>query len=141
MIPKTGRAIILENNQIISIKRTKYNDDGSIKRIYYTFPGGHVEGNESYEEAAIREVYEELGLKVEIRKEFMYIHNEELNRDEKFFQVNIKGGKLGTGNGPEFKNVDYKKYGKYEIVKINIKALQEYNLLPMEVKNRIIDEL
>ena len=141
MIPKTGRAIICENNQIIFVKRTKYDKNGSIERIYYTFPGGHVEANESYEEATIREVYEELGLNIEITKEFMHIKNKELNREEKFFLVCVKSGKLGTGNGPEFENIDYYKYGKYEIVKINKSDLLNYNILPIEVKNRIIEDL
>ncbi len=141
MIPKTGRAIIFNNNNIIFIKRTKYNEDGSIKKEYYTFPGGHLEGNESYEEATIREVYEELGIDVDIVRELVYLHNKDLNRDEKFFLANIMGGKLGTGNGPEFKNIDYLKYGKYEIVQIDKKDLNDYNILPIEVKKKIIDEL
>ena len=141
MLPKTGRAIIIDNDEIIFIKRTKYNEDGSVKKIYYTFPGGHVEGIESYEEATIREVYEELGLIIEINKEFMHLKNEEINKEEKFFLVCVKDGKLGSGNGPEFKNVDYLKYGKYEIVKIKKIDLNNYNILPIEVKDRIIEEL
>ena len=136
---KTGRAIILKDNSIIFVKRTKYNEDGSIKTVYYTFPGGHLEGNETFEQATIREVYEELSVNVEIEKEFMELYNKELNRSEKFFLVNINSGIIQNGNGPEFQNVDYKKYGKYEIVSINIKDLEKYNILPIEVKNKIIE--
>ena len=109
---KTGRAIIIENNSIITIKRTKYNEDGTIKRIYYTFPGGHLEGEETFKQATIREVYEELSIDVEIESEFMSLFNKELDRDEKFFLVKIKSGKIQKGNGPEFANTDYQKYGK-----------------------------
>lgn len=141
MIPRTGRAIILtENNEIITIKRTRYNEDGSIKRLYYTFPGGHLEGVETYEEATIREVYEELGINVELENEFLSLCNEDLQRDEKFYIAKIVSGTIGTGNGPEFQNIDYKKYGKYEIVNIKINELEDYNLLPIEVKEKIIDK-
>ena len=136
---KTGRAIIIKNNYIIFVKRTKYNEDGTVKNIYYTFPGGHLEGNETFEQATIREVYEELSVNVEIEKEFMELYNKELNRSEKFFLVNIISGIIQNGNGPEFQNVDYKKYGKYEIVSINIQDLERYNILPIEVKNKIIE--
>lgn len=140
MVAKTGRAIIMDkNNDIIFVKRTKYNEDMSINKVYYTFPGGHLEGEETFEEATIREVYEELGVEVFIDKEFIHLFNEELNRDEIFYTAHILSGKLGTGNGPEFQNVDYTKYGKYEIVKINKKNLNEYNVLPIEVKNKILE--
>ncbi|NLL39034.1 MAG: NUDIX domain-containing protein [Clostridiales bacterium] len=33
---------------------------------YYGFPKGHMEGNETEEETAVREIYEETGLKVKI---------------------------------------------------------------------------
>lgn len=141
MDPKTGRAIIKYNDGIIFIKRTKYNEDGSIKKEYYTFPGGHLENDETYEEATIREVEEELGLIIEIKSKFMYLYNEDLERKETFFLAKIIGGKIGTGTGPEFQNVDYIKYGKYEIVVLDKKEIENYNILPIEVKNKIINEL
>lgn len=138
MEEKTGRAIIKYNSGILFIKRTKYNQDGSIKNIYYTLPGGHLEENENYKDAAVREVEEELGLKVKIISEFIHLYNNDLERDEVFFLADIIGGKLGTGNGPEFQNSDYIKYGKYEIEILDLKKIKEYNILPIEVKNKII---
>ena len=106
MLARTGRAIIIKDNNLVLIKRTKYNEDGSIKNIYYTFPGGHLEGDETFEQATIRELYEELSINVEIEKEFLYLHNKDLNRDEKFYLVNIIAGEIKPGNGPEFEKVD-----------------------------------
>lgn len=136
---KTARAIIFvdENKtNFISIKRTKYKD-GVENKIYYTFPGGHLEGSETYEQAVIREVYEELGLKVSIIEEFTSIYNEDLNRDETFFICEILEGEIGTGQGPEWTNVNYEKYGKYEIEQININKMDAYNILPIEIKKKI----
>ena len=135
MVERTGRAIIFDkNDNIIFIKRKKFNKDMSINKIYYTFPGGHLEGNESFEEAVIREVYEELSLKISIDKEFIHLFNKDLKRDEIFYISNIIGGVLHAGNGPEFQNIDYLKYGKYEIVSLNKGELGKYNILPVEVK-------
>lgn len=142
MVAKTGRAVIIDdNNDVIFIKRTKFNEDMSIKNIYYTFPGGHLEGEETFEEATVREVYEELGVNILLDKEFIHLFNEELKRDEVFYISHIVSGKIGTGNGPEFQVVDYLKYGKYEIVKINKSELTNYNILPIEVKEKILEEL
>ena len=54
------RAIIFIDDKIALIYRNKFEN------IYYSLPGGGVEGNETLEEATIREVKEELNLDVEV---------------------------------------------------------------------------
>lgn len=133
----TSRGIIfkeVDNKKcIISIKRTKFKENGEY--VYYTFPGGHVEENESFETAVIREIYEELGIEVSIEKLFKDIFNEDLKRRELFYICNYESGNIGTGNGEEWQNVDYEKYGKYEICYIPINEIPNYNLLPNEIAN------
>ena len=75
---EAARAILLVNNDIVTIKRTKYNGDSEY--VYYTLPGGHVEKGETFEETVIREVEEELGIKVKIEEEFMSIYNEDIDK-------------------------------------------------------------
>ena len=138
---KTARGIIeiIHQNKkcIVSIKRTKFKDKNVIKE-YYTLPGGHVEDKERFEEALIREVKEEIDIDIKIEKLFAHIYNKDLDRDEKFFICNYKNGKIKKGNGPEWENTDYEKYGKYEIVYLEVEKLKEYNLLPLEVKEMLI---
>lgn len=135
----TSRAIILKKDDkgkyFISIKRTKYNGDSEY--VYYTFPGGHVEENETFEETLIREVKEELGIEILIVSEFESIFNEDLNRDEKFYLCEHKSGIIGTGNGPEWTNVNIEKYGKYEIERIYIDEIKYYNILPKEIASKL----
>jgi mutator protein MutT len=52
--------ILIKDNKIFLLKRdnTGY-DDGK-----YAFPGGHLEGNETLRQAAIREAYEEIGITI-----------------------------------------------------------------------------
>lgn len=137
---KTGRAIILIDDKIVTIKRTKYKDKSIVKE-YYTFPGGHVEDGESFEIATIRELKEELGIDTIIDKEYIHIYNKDLNRNEKFFICSYVSGEFGTGNGPEFTDTNYEKYGKYEIVLLEKNKIKNYNLLPIEVKELLIEDI
>jgi 8-oxo-dGTP pyrophosphatase MutT (NUDIX family) len=141
-IAKTGRAIIeIEKNSkkcIISIKRTKIRDGKEY--IYYTLPGGHVENEESFEETTIREVNEELGIDIRIDEEFAHVFNKDLNKDEKFFICTYLKGTIGTGTGPEFTNYNLELYGKYDIEYIEVIKISEYNLLPIYIKNMLIEK-
>jgi 8-oxo-dGTP diphosphatase len=58
-----SQAIILQNNQILMVKQYVQRGD-----IVWNFPGGGIEENESPEEACIREVKEETGFEVEIKR-------------------------------------------------------------------------
>ena len=40
---------------------------------YYGFPKGHIEGDETEEETALREIYEETGLKVDVIPDFRFV--------------------------------------------------------------------
>jgi len=63
-IKKAGCVILSENNpdKVLLINRKKQGD--------WSFPKGHVEKGESYEECAIREVKEETGLNVTLSEVF-----------------------------------------------------------------------
>lgn len=56
-----GAVIINEKNEILLLKRNKDPEQGC-----WTIPGGTVEFGETVEEAIIREVKEEIGVKIEI---------------------------------------------------------------------------
>lgn len=136
----TARGIIFTNenkDKIISIKRTKYVG-GKVSKVYYTFPGGHVEGKETCVETLIREVEEELSIKVKNIEEFEHIYNEELKRDELFYTCVYSSGVLSKGNGPEWQNPDCNKYGDYEIVVIDVADVEKYNFLPIDIKSKVI---
>ena len=50
------RGIIVQDGQLVMVHSLKYD--------YYKFPGGGIEAGETHEEALIREVHEETGLRV-----------------------------------------------------------------------------
>jgi len=134
----TARAIIKINDNYVFMKREK-KINNEIK-IFYATVGGHLEKNESFEDACIREVYEELGINVEIDSLFYEEENTDLNKYEKFYNVKYISGELGTGKGEEFTNIDIDKYGKYEVGFINKNELSNYNILPTTVKDKLIKE-
>lgn len=58
--PKVGIGVIIQNknNEILIGKRKGSHSP------YYSIPGGHLENGETFEEAAIKEVWEETGMKL-----------------------------------------------------------------------------
>jgi 8-oxo-dGTP diphosphatase len=52
------RAIIIKNSKIVLVKRNKFGEE------YYTLPGGHIEIDETEEQAVERELLEETSLHV-----------------------------------------------------------------------------
>ncbi len=141
----TSRIIIYNDGSIpsklnlkegyIFIKRAKMKN-GEMS-TYYTIPGGHVEDGESFEEAGIREIEEELSIKVQIEKLVLDIFNEDIKRKEKFYFAKYISGVLDIGNGPEFTSPDPIKYGTYEIVSVDKSQINNINLLPKEIKNML----
>jgi len=72
--------ILIKDNKILLSRR--YNTgfcDGE-----YSFPAGHLEGNETFREALIREIEEEIGVKLNL-KDIMLVHvmNRKVPKEER----------------------------------------------------------
>lgn len=132
---RVAAVIIIEDNILLmhrtNVKNRQYND-------YYTFPGGGVEENETYEEAVIREIKEELGICIKAIKNMFEIVNE--GTKEYFYLCDYISGEFGTGKGPEFLNDPrYMDNGMYIPEKINKHNIQNILLLPNEAKMMLIN--
>jgi len=68
-------AIIKENNRYLIVQRNKNKHLG----LKWEFPGGKVKSNESFKEALIREIKEELNITIDVQKKIA----EELYKDHK----------------------------------------------------------
>ena len=81
-------------------------------RIDWCVPKGHAEGNETIEQAALREVLEETGLEVKIIQELGSIHYEfstpsaVISKTVHHFLMEQTGGTLTIENDPDHEAVD-----------------------------------
>lgn len=124
-----SRAVVIENDEVFLLFRHKIVD-GIIKE-YYAIPGGGVELNETLEEAAIRELKEELCIDIEILNYLGSLEEEKCIHH--VFNAKILNGELKLG-GEELENNNENNY--YEIRKININNIDEIDLY-QENKNFI----
>ena len=93
---------------IIVIKNTNGNffvhqrnkDKKTFPNLFGLGAGGHIEENETKEEAAKRELFEETGLKTELKYLFQFKYkNEEFVNEMKIFETETDLEKLETNNG------------------------------------------
>ena len=131
------RAIIIEGSKILLIHRNKNGEE------YWVFPGGGVDKGETPEIAMLREALEELGVSVDVGQQFA-IH--ELNLEGKepqqeiFFFCSITGGKLGTGNGPEFQEgTSY--IGEYALEWVPFAEISRRRVMPEAMKTKLLKEV
>ena len=118
-----ARAIILHQDKIALMYREREGD------IYYTFPGGGAEKNESAEDCVKREVFEEFGIEVTPLKQVYEYENQ--YSVECFFVCEWVAGEFGSGKGEEFdKN---QKNGVYIPKLVDVLSVPNIPLMPPEV--------
>lgn len=116
--------ILIENDRIALIERHRAG------RHYFTFPGGGVDDGETHEQAAIREMEEELGLQVKIVRRIADVHfNGNL---QPYFLVKKVGGEFGTGTGEEFGEFD-PFHGTYHPLWMPVPDLLNEKVVPREL--------
>ena len=69
---------------------------------YSVVPGGGVEAGETFEDAAVREAREELGLDVVLRSSTPAFTMRRADGDHHYFVADVLGGSFGPGGGPEW---------------------------------------
>ena len=131
------RGVIKKDDGIVLIHRIKKNSDVEI-RDYYVVPGGKMELGEREEETVKREVFEELGIHVNVGSRLIEVHNDFDDSIQVFYECEYVDGVLGTGTGPEFTNHD-EYYGVYKIEIIKYEDLESTNLVPEKVKVFLIE--
>lgn len=91
--------VLIKDNHVALIERHRAGLD------YFVFPGGGVDGDETPEQAAIRETMEELGIEVVIKQKVAEIQLGPKSR-QVYFLVEYVSGEFGTGIGEEFTDSD-----------------------------------
>ena len=122
-------AILIEDGKVALIERQRAD------RVYYVFPGGGTEYGEWPTETAKREVEEELGLTVKVKR--MVAEVVFNSRPQYFFLVERVGGEFGTGQGEEMSSPLNSQTGSYTPVWLPIQELACRTVYPESVVNLV----
>jgi 8-oxo-dGTP diphosphatase len=95
-----SRVILLQGDQVALI----WCEEGG--ETFYCFPGGRVEPGETWEETAIRETREELGVEARLERLVATFHLTQPERlaagEGRYYRATAVGGVFGSGDGPEY---------------------------------------
>lgn len=118
----SSRAIIIEDNKLLTMFRRKIKNDGSVKE-YYVIPGGGLEEGETLEENVIRELKEKFNVDIEIIK---FLWTEEYDDTiANYFLCKIVNGTPKLG-GEELDRITPENY--YEIRYIDLNDIDCYDI-------------
>ena len=104
-------AIIKKDNHFLIVKRNRKKHLG----LKWEFPGGKVQENETFEEALIREIKEELNIKISLQDKLA----EEKYKDEKidivlhYFLCTQESGTIELNEHEDLAWVEKKDFDKY----------------------------
>lgn len=122
-------AIIQKEELVLIAKRHKDSNEGG----FWEFPGGKVEYLEDPEDGLIREIKEELNIKIKIEKIFGVSSGSYIKNSEKihliliFYLASYKSGKLKMNDHEEIIWVKPAEMKKYKFVKADRKIVKELN--------------
>jgi 8-oxo-dGTP diphosphatase len=125
--PPVSVAIIVDAGKVLMARRRAAEGE-----ISWVFPGGAIEAGESPEEAAVREVDEETGLKVEAVKALGDRVHPKSGVPMHYIAVRLVGGEARVADAEELDAVawishdeisDYVPYGLFEPVQKHLDAV------------------
>ena len=105
-------AIIKNDNKYLIVQRNKKKHLG----LKWEFPGGKVQENETFEQALLREIKEELNITINIHEKIA----EEKYKDDKidiilyYYSCSLKSGNMKLNEHEDFSWVGKKDFNKYD---------------------------
>ena len=105
-------AIIKNDNKYLIVQRNRKKHLG----LKWEFPGGKVQENETFEQALLREIKEELNITINIHEKIA----EEKYKDDKidiilyYYSCSLKSGNMKLNEHEDFSWVGKKDFNKYD---------------------------
>ena len=112
MMTNVVAAIIKKDNQFLVVQRNRKKHLG----LKWEFPGGKVQESETFEEALLREIKEELNITINIHEKIA----EEKYKDDKidivlyYYLCSLKNGMMKLNEHENFAWVEKKDFNKYD---------------------------
>ena len=128
--------VLIEDGRVALIERHRAG------KHYFVFPGGGADVGETPEQAAIREMEEETGLRVTIKCKVAEIHFD--LSVQHYFLVEKVSGEFGSGSGEEFTDSDPENpaQGIYIPTWMALAELPEHdNVYPAEVARLAVNSI
>lgn len=93
-----SRVLLISDSRRLLLFKIRFDSGALAGASYWATPGGKLRDNESFEDAAIREVYEETGIEVQsvgncvARKEFSWLmpNGEQVTAVEHYYVVHVR---------------------------------------------------
>ena len=106
--------IIKKENTYLIVQRNR----DKYLALKWEFPGGKVESNETFQEALLREIHEELNIDINIHEKLAEekYKDSEINIVLHYFLCSIKDGTIKLNEHEAMSWVDKKDFGKYDFV-------------------------
>jgi 8-oxo-dGTP pyrophosphatase MutT (NUDIX family) len=123
-------AILIQDNQIALIERHR------LGRHYYVFPGGGVEPGENFVQALMREMEEETGLKVNVKRLIADMWYR--GTPQHYFLVESVGGEFGNGQGEEYTTQLPPEEGTYHPVWMPLDDMPSQTVLPPVIASLVL---
>jgi 8-oxo-dGTP diphosphatase len=123
-------AILIQDDEIALIERYR------LGRHYFVFPGGGIEAGENFVEALEREMEEETGLIVNVRRLIAEVWHR--GAPQHYFLVEAVGGEFGNGQGEEYTLPQPPEAGTYNPVWIPVGELNRQAVLPPVIANLVM---
>lgn len=120
---------------IILIHRIKRQEDKSL-REYYVVPGGKMEKGETEEETLIREVKEEIGIKVKVKEKILEYDSKYNDSIQIFYECEYVDGIIGTGNGPEMQE-EREEEELFRVEIIEKEKISKINFVPQKIEEML----
>ena len=128
---RSCRAIVIDNDKLVTMYRNKEG------KIYYTFPGGGMEGDETKEACVVRECQEEFGINVKPIKHVYTYEND--TTIQYFYTCKWLSGEFGSGAGEEFQ--EDRNCGDYRPTLMPIEDIPNLPLMPPEIAKLLVDDI
>lgn len=123
-------AILIQEGAIVLIERHRQG------RHYFVFPGGGIEAGENFVQALEREMEEETGLKVNVRRLIAEVWYRGV--PQHYFLVEAVGGEFGNGHGEEYTTPLRPEVGSFHPVWVSVEELSHRPVLPPVIANLVL---